>query len=270
MKKLIKCAAAVLALLTFAAGCASCSGGENGGNLTSSSSATGGGNKNDMTDIAFTKEFFENKKIVVYGDSITYGAGTSGAKAVWINKIATELGATYTNMAQNGAMLTYVAAKRDGRMSGCEFIDDNLAPAENYDYAFLFFGANDFTHGVPVGSVEEPADNLTEISSFVQGIKFAVNSLKKRNENIKIVFITSIYRDDVRKSSLGFEISAFANAIKENAAVLPYYYVDVSDIFNGENYGADSIYTADRLHPNDLGQTYLAEHIIAAGIKRGM
>lgn len=220
-----------------------------------------------MEEISFGQEDFSGKTVVVYGDSITYGAGTSGAQSVWIHHLAQELGFVYANFAVNGAMLTYRNAVRDGRGSGAEYILREEETNAIADYAFLFFGANDFTHGVKVGENDETVERLEDVASFKQGIRWATETLRKQNPAIKIVFITPLYRNDVTISSYGFEISAFGDAIKEMSALLRFYYVDTTGFFTPENCGPYSELTADQLHPNDLGQRKLYEWILERGIE---
>ena len=215
-----------------------------------------------LDTFAFDKAHFEDKFVAVYGDSITYGAGTSGPQYTWIHKLGTELGFGYSNLSVSGAMLTYVAAVRDGRGSAAEYVVQNAAVNAVADCAFILMGANDFTHGVSPDFPETEPEQMTDVASYAQGIRWMVKNLRAANPDIEIIFFTPLYRDDVPVNGLGKRISAFGDVITSLAEELVYYYVDLSDVFNSENLGADSIYSADRLHPNDAGQQYLFECIL--------
>ncbi len=220
-----------------------------------------------MQPLTFTKEYFAGKTVVVYGDSITAGAMTSGERSTWIYKMKEELGFVYASFAVSGSLLTYANAVRDGRGSGASYIVANEATNKIADYAIVFYGANDYTHGVKIGENEESADSLEQISSFKQGIKWAVKNLRTHNPQIKIVFFTPLYRNDVPVNGQGLKISAYGQAVKDLSGDLGYYYVDLFDLFTPENLGKDSMYSPDQLHPNDAGQRLLFEYIMSRPVE---
>lgn len=209
--------------------------------------------------ICFTTDYFEDKYVVAYGDSITYGIGVSNINNLWLNVLKNQLHFTCSNFAQGGAVLPYMT----GRVSICDEIQKNESRNSFADYAFIFIGTNDFASNVLIGNRYDKAEQLKDVSTFKQGIMFAVETLRKHNEDIIIIFILPINRYDMSMTrSDGKTLEDFRVAIESLSNKFDYYYVDTRDVFDSNNFNASSSYTSDALHPNDEGQKYLANYIL--------
>lgn len=148
-------------------------------------------------ELSFSADCFIGKRVVVYGDSITYGVGASEKSKTYIDRLSKQIGFSYENFAVSGSLLTYVNAMEDGRVSGVQIIAERKEYNQKSDFAIILYGANDSTHRVPSSTgYETKPTRLDEVYTFKQGIEFAVNTLRERNEDITIIFFTPILRTD--------------------------------------------------------------------------
>lgn len=246
----------LLPVLTFYAGCK-----ENANN--------GNEGDSDMQTISFSADYFIGKKAVVYGDSITYGVGTSDKSKGYIDLLSKQIGFSYDNFAVSGSLLTYVNAKQDGRKSGVEIITEHKEYNEKADYALIMYGANDSTHRVIYKTdYDTEPKKLEDVGTYKQGIEYAVKVLRDHNPDIKIVFLTPILRTDNNGYSIEI-LKKYTEVIKNSSKELDYYYVDNYSLFSAEEFGENSEYTSDCCHPNDVGNRKIYEHLLNKELIQG-
>ena len=138
---------------------------------------------------------------------------------------------------------------------------------KNADIIAVFGGTNDFGHGdAPIGEI---TDNTPD--TFCGALNYLYKNLIKEFPNAFIFVITPLHRADEDnpfgegdKAAKGLLLYQYVEMIKEaaNRFSLP-----VLDLFaNSGIYPANlahrAKYTADGLHPNDLGHKIIANSII--------
>ena len=231
--------------------------------------ACASGNENESNDkvedqmkLSFSADWFIGKRVVVYGDSITHGVGTSDKSKTYIDLLSKQIGFSYNNFAVSGSLLTYVNAMQDGRESGVEIITEQKEYNQNADYAIILYGANDSTHRVfSTTGYEASPNGLNEVSTFKQGIEYAVKTLRQHNKDIIIIFLTPILRTD----NNGFSIETlndYTQLIMKLSSEYDYYYFDLYPLFTTENFSENSAYTSDGCHPNDEGNRLIYQFLL--------
>ena len=219
-----------------------------------------------LEDIAWTQECFSGKTFVVYGDSITFGARVSSKRSLYIQRLSEHCGFSYKSFAVSGSTLAHGNDAQEKNGSGVQYVFENSDYNRQADYALIFYGANDFSHNVPLGTGTQTADTYSAVSAYKDGIRYVYETLKSCNENIGIIFVTPLYRADIEVNGIGLRMTDYDDAVREMCAKLGCYYVDIADLFDSENFGEDSPYTPGKLHPNDEGHRVMYEAMLERGI----
>ena len=159
--------------------------------------------------------------------------------------------------------------------------DDNRVQAQliantdwaTVDYAIIFFGTNDYSAGVPIGT-----DTDTDGTTFAGGINKTVTNLLGANPSLKILFITPFWRprilagdgkeSDSYPNSNGDYLINFADKIINSADS---HHVASQDLYRKSGIGLltqnEYLGAGDDIHPSDpAGYSYLAQKI-ASGFK---
>jgi lysophospholipase L1-like esterase len=137
----------------------------------------------------------------------------------------------------------------------------SMAPA---DLITVFGGVNDYLHGAELGDFSS-RDNAT----FYGALHNLCDGLQTNFTKSTIAFFTPLRTNNGELGSCdnlnskGYKLEQYANAIKE---VCAYHSVPVLDLFtmsgiNPDNAAIKSKYTADGLHPNELGHYKLSSLI---------
>lgn len=228
------------------------------------------GDDDVLSNFKITKEYFEGKKVVFYGDSITIGLGidfVNGEKR-YCDILADNLGFNFKNFAQSGSKLT------KDRMevflkAGVSVMKTNEEHNKEADYAIIAYGTNDFSTydgSTLIGNKTDNPQYVSEINSFYGGIRMAVNMLRGQNPDIKILFLTPIYRTLLINRN-GESLVDFGKAIENLAEELDYRVINMFSVFNETNFYNESQYSEDGLHPNILGHAKMAEYVLGYDVE---
>lgn len=131
---------------------------------------------------------FKGKRIVAFGDSITWYDGKlylashldSGKLAVgYINYLRTQLGASVVNQGVSGNTMSNILS----RIKSFVFEENQIVT--------ISAGANDWSQEIPVGSLSLPEATFVE-SEFYGALQSAVEHILNLNLGIEIVLVTPI------------------------------------------------------------------------------
>ena len=235
------------------------------------------------------------KKVICLGDSIT----ENGDYPV---RLATLTGATVTNCGFGGSRLAFSTGDYAylsfhkladyistgdysgltaacARLAGSPTFDDNIAIAarlaavnwSTVDYIVAAYGTNDYgSPDVPLGTTTD-----TTGATFKGAINYAVNKICTAYPNIKILFVSPIWRSrynsgdgndsDVYANSRGNYLLDFVDAMKQMAELNKMPCIDMYRTSGINKYNGATL-LADGLHPvAGVGYQRIAEKI-AAGL----
>lgn len=185
----------------------------------------------ETADNSFFTPCKPEKSILVFGDSITIGENVLRPTNRYCSMLAREIGAYEFNKAIGGELFC-------PRLSE---LKDDTEP----DYILVAYGTNDWAWG----SREEFVNNCTVFfKNLIENYPFA-----------KVFALTPIWRKDYleRSSFMPFK------GIKKEIADIVGAYDNVSVIDGFELVPHNEAFFSDkRLHPNDVGERYIADGII--------
>ena len=229
----------------------------------------------------FTAKEVRGKKVVFYGDSITEGCKTTGFHVgfpmesiyAYPHLLSAEMGFEYRNRAIGGSRFTYTTAIKQGCASGVKTIFDQAADARWADIAVVFYGTNDFHGGTPIGKITDTPHTFEDVSTFFGSIDFAIRTLRRQNGNIKICFLTPLYRSTPEawhpaivnpetklhlNDDYGQAVRRKIEATRDENII----YIDMWGCLNGRNFNKSAGNTIDGIHPNDNGHRLIADYIL--------
>lgn len=206
-------------------------------------------------------------KINFLGDSITQGAGASKYENCFVKLIEKNTGAVCRNYGIGGTRIAHQlkpSAEAVYDKDFCSRIEEMDADA---NVVVVFGGTNDFGHGdAPIGTISDRTSD-----TFYGALHYLYENLIKKYPDAFIFIITPLHRVDENnprgegnKEKDGLLLREYVHIIKE---VAEFYSLPVLDLF--ANSGIYPLipthkekYTADGLHPNDLGHRILARRVI--------
>lgn len=216
-------------------------------------------------DILFTREYFEGKHVVSYGDSISARATLQSGDSDYLENLSAALGFSYTRLGVSSSRFAaiYPVPGAYTVRTGMDIIYNNRTNNENADVALIAYGTNDFASEVPIGTDNDNFENWEDVDTFKGAINFAVKTLRAHNPDIRIVFLTPIYRNDKQVNSAGISLAQYTKALKDLAAKNDYRVVDMTYVgFSASNFYKGSTLTTDALHPNMAGHTMMSNYIL--------
>lgn len=218
----------------------------------------------------FIKSYFNSKKLVAIGDSITYGTHNAGNITPWCERLATMLNMTFVNYGIGGSELA--KNKTDGSYNPMciRYADMD----DDADLIIVAGGTNDWAHiggNTAAGESEYQMGNFgdTEITTFYGALDTMCKGLLEKYVGKTIFFMTPIKRYSALstpyyvQNKRGYTLEDYANAIKK---VCGFYGIPVLDMFNEctLNPTIEAIKTAyieDGTHPNSAGHMIMARQI---------
>ena len=183
-----------------------------------------------LDDGAYIKPNKRNKKMLIFGDSITHGYDALYPSNKYITKLADMLDAEEYNKAIGGEIYfpELAAAKED------------FAP----DYIVVSYGSNDW--------------NRCTKDVLIHNCKGFLNNLRRNYPAPRIIVLTPIWRKDMNETRDFGAFETVADVIQEQAAGMD----NVSVIKGFEFVPQDESLFGDlRLHPSDKGFEYFFESL---------
>ena len=233
-----------------------------------------------MAPQPLSSTYYNGKKIVCIGDSITNGIGASSANTKYVKVLADKLGATFTNLGANGTTLCTGTTSP----TGCNFGKLTLNNCSGAAVVTIMMGTNDFNCA---------KDGVTEMGTFLENSTETVyGALKRwcekvvelRNNaacaNTKFFFVTpipglvnlSVVNDSLSRHGDQNKVNAAGWTMRDYCEALiktcDYYKIPVIDLnrygnLYYKNASNDHLtqYLADYVHPNDAGHAQIAEDL---------
>lgn len=210
--------------------------------------------------------FLENKTLICFGDSTTWGDNgiDGGAMEIsWINTLKKIL--PFQNIQNKGIKGSRIAKCSDRHDSFVERLD--TLQLNNADYLILFGGVNDFQHSVPLGSFE-----TQDITSFFGALNFCTKKILNTNPNLKMIFATPTknnfhhptkkYPTSLQRNDLSLQQKDYVNAIQQ---VANFYSQPCINLFNDSGISpfikAHEQFMPDGLHYSPSGYRILGQRI---------
>ena len=198
------------------------------------------------------------------GDSITYGSCTSGEDSIYVNQIASALGADNVNnygLPSSPVSNTVNPALSPQENQNLSFLERYPSMSKDADLIFVFGGVNDYSLNVPIGEA-----NDSSVHTFSGALNTLFAGLVEQYPDSRIIALTPIQRSDRTGSNdAGYNLEDYANCVTSIAG--NYDQVDSIDLYHAPELNfsteeASSAYLADGLHPNDAGQKKIAEYVL--------
>ena len=234
------------------------------------------------SDIIVTKDVRKNwkdKRIVVMGDSITWGAWTDGN--IWWQELGELLGCK--SMEGYGIGGSCFSVTSNYQMQKGPMSERWKSLPTDADVYIIFGGTNDYGHGSKLGTIEDTTD-----VSFYGAMHQIITGIQGANPNAKLVFLTPLRRygfkvteeymqllHDTMPNEVGHTLAEYREAIFNKCAM---HGISVIDTYTFADFdfstGQDGIhpfdgqaeetnpYTIDGLHPNTEGHLQLARRIL--------
>lgn len=214
-----------------------------------------------------TKSKLDGKKLHLFGDGVCFGIGSSDISNLsYPALLNSRYGLNIYNHALGDATIGVYGDEYLAERSVIKQIENS--EITNGDLAIIFAGSNDYKSGfAKIGNTSDINDY-----SFKGALNTCIKKLMEKNQSIKILVITPLFRarlnaDDFRNSDdtpINEQyLRDYANAIKE---VCEYNHIPCLDLhsqsmINKYNF---STYLKDRFYPNDVGHDMLADKIFSA------
>ncbi len=203
-----------------------------------------------------SKDYFKNKKITIFGDSITVGVGSTGNNTGYAKLLGDILGANIENLGSNGTVMSTGT-------SGVSRINDLKRYSSETDYFIVALGTNDY-HFSKTDDVKLGTLGSSDSATIYGAVYTYANILKEKfkDTNTKIYFLTPIYRADSfnTTSKNGFTIRDICVAIMETCEMFD---IPVLDNFYASGIWSDTYAEdmADGVHPSDNGHLKMANSL---------
>lgn len=212
----------------------------------------------------------KGKKIVFFGDSITYGVAScepsdqypygliNPCENPYAKLLCEKLGLDYTRANNNKAIS---GSRFAGEVNGIQSITDTiLAFSESADIIYIAGGTNDYATKAAIGGVAD-----TTQATLYGALNSICAYLKSNYPNAIVIFALPINWS--KQLNYGVSVDAYREAIYEVAISNNYYVIDSSEIGFPKamtdagipTFKADTIY--DGIHPTELGHVVMANSL---------
>ena len=235
------------------------------------------------------ESWFEGKKLVAIGDSITAGVKVTKGETDYVTLIGKELGMTVVNRGASGTTLA------TGGPVSSSFSKLNNLPTDT-DIVTIALGINDFSHAVKdgyyQGKLKYESDmncyelgtvNSTDTTTIYGALHMWANKIVELKEtetyeDVQFYFVTPLIAswnvsisskrdwDQSKENIHGIKVRDICNAIIEVAGMYDIQVIDLN-ITSGLYYNSETDNTIDKfggdgLHPGETGHQMMADAII--------
>lgn len=204
-----------------------------------------------LEQISNKKHFFklQGKKWVAHGDSITYYSSNYEQYVKYANNYLycelTNLGKPGTTMALRNSETVDAVTDKDDKLSMAYL--STVTDYSKYDICTIFFGTNDMSSNVPIGTVDS-----TDEKTYLGALNKSIQRMYASNYKLKILLITPIYR--IEETNLGLD--AYRTALNDFGKKHGIPVVNMHELCNINAFNQSGT-LKDGLHPTGTG----AEHI---------
>ena len=222
---------------------------------------------------SFTFEYgrMVNKKVLIFGDSVSYGQGLSTGQPKWWEIMQETLQFKATNYAVSGTTMTYAYegshikeeySAQGPYFNGVGFITSNVNAVRQANYIFIFYGHNDMYFQPPIGETTYLPKTMEECTTFKASYAYAINLIQTVNPSARIILITpnySLYQPNPAYD-IGLTYGHYNTAILDMAE---YYHVRAVYLWDATKaeHEKQSI-LADSVHMNTRGHQIVANLIL--------
>ena len=202
------------------------------------------------------------KKVNFLGDSITAGAKLVDLTNRYDN-VLKNLGhlECARNYGVGGTRIALQTEEHPSSFDGKEFYTRAEIMDRDADIVVIFGGTNDYGHGdAPFGTLDD-----TEPTTFCGAVNHLIGMVKRDFPSATIVFMTPMRRngDESALSRIKRPLVDYVDAIISASEKHGIYLLDLYRTLpiNPNDEKQRALYAPDGLHPNELGQRVLAEHL---------
>ena len=207
----------------------------------------------------------KDKKVVVLGDSITEGAGTTSKEFRYTNVFESISGAKVFNYGIGGTRIARQHKPSAWPRADLCFLDRVETMEPDADVVVVFGGTNDFGHGDAAFGCFEDRDEYTYYGALHSLIRRIVN----RYPNATVVFMTPLHRTSemVTKNEIGKTSLRLRDYVYAMREVCEYYSIPVLDLYSSSGLQPaipviKEKFMPDGLHPNNAGAKIIAERLL--------
>lgn len=246
----------------------------------------------------------KNKKVVIFGDSITDGClldpnsfnNGFNYKDTFFTKLclyaktsSNPLDLTNINFACSGTTISY-GLRHEFGISGVERVSSTIpfydgeriknvsSNLKNTDICFIFYGTNDFSVDVIAKNKKERGNPcIKECTSIYSSFNYMIRTLKRINRKIKIIVLSPLYRatldpqisyidneNDLLNNKINVKFSEYLKNIEEVCKKNKVRYVNWFHLLNKDNL---NVLTNDGIHPNIEGHKVLFDYLKSTLLK---
>ena len=203
---------------------------------------------------------FSGKKLVAFGDSITYGVSSPMSESHpytngYIYKFANNVGAVLDNRAESGSTIT------QGRVQFGSIYEKVLEYTGDADIIWIAGGVNDAITATPIGNYTD-----TTPTTFYGALRGICEYLKNNFQSAKVIFVSPIplTRTDKPIWHIEHPLNEYRKAIYEIATEYGYSVVNGADLGMPNSMGGWSnfmVADSDGCHPTPNGHSLYARSL---------
>lgn len=185
----------------------------------------------------------------IYGDSIS--ASTNGVGPRYPQILPKILGTSYTEDRSASGMAI---------VNPSNTLQSRMIRHHNFDLITIALGFNDWSFGVPIGTLGNRSDTVYDKTTFYGGYRYCLDTMIKQNPFATIVLLIPIFNGSIDgNNGIGNKIQDYKDAIH---ALGQFYNIPVFDTQFGINHLNKSVFLYDvNIHAGDLGHWRYADYL---------
>jgi hypothetical protein len=206
--------------------------------------------------VAIDEQFLYGKTLTLLGDSIM--------AAVDDTVIATRTGLVVTDNSYAGSSLSLrddVTYDPYALCTRSKVGELRSVAIENFDYAIIWMGTNDWGHAVPLGTIDS-VDEHTVLGAY----NVAIQNFISRKADIKIMIVAPMFRDNCEDEGAYPKLSVFNTSIESLAAKYSIPCLNMMKDGSVNDYNKATWLTGDLLHPSNPAGVAMLSNKLAAFI----